>query len=337
MHINRNWELTLMRATINAGVVQKESNRGRDAEAPQRIPHRGWRDILLRSYQQLLDNNIGLVAAGVAFYSLLALFPALTALVASYGLLADPEDVQRQLALLSGLVPQQALQIIKEQLTSISTTSSTGLSIGLAVALLVAFWSASKGARALMTSLNIVYHEHEKRGIFKFYFLSVMLTVVGIIYVALALMLVVAIPAFLGNLGLPDQLRMLVSWSRWPLLALLAMFGLAALYRFGPSRTTPRWQWVSIGAVVAAVLWLLGSGLFSYYVTRFATYNETYGSLGAVIILLMWFYLSAYVALLGAQLNAETEHQTAVDSTVGCPKPMGSRGAHMADTLGEKP
>lgn len=185
-----------------------------------------------------------------------------------------------------------------------------------------------------MDALNLVYGEREKRGLIKFNVLALSLTAAAILFGAISLGLVVALPAVLGQFGLGESVQDLIAISRWPLLAAAVMGGLAILYRFGPSRANARWQWASWGAVAATVLWLAGSFLFSLYVARFSSYNETYGSMGAVVILLMWFFVSAYVVLLGAELNAEMEHQTMSDTTTGEPKSMGKRGAYVADTLG---
>jgi membrane protein len=185
--------------------------------------------------------------------------------------------------------------------------------------------------------MNIVYKEEEKRSLLRFYLTALLLTVGAICFGVVALALIVALPALLGRIGLGEETTVLIRWLRWPFLTVSIMFALAVLYRFGPSRLPPRWKWVSVGAVAATLLWLLGSGLFSFYVSNFNYYNETYGSVGAVIILMLWFWLTAFIVLMGAELNAEMEHQTKQDTTIGKPKPMGERNAYMADTLGRRP
>jgi len=311
--------------------------RGRGADRPGEIPRKGWRDILLRVKKEQSEDNISIIAAGVAFYGLLAIFPALAALVSIYGLVTEPAEVQRQLGALSSFLPREALEIMNYQLSRIASQSGGALSIGLIVGILISIWSASKGMKALMTALNVVYDEEEKRGFFKLNSAALVLTFVGILFVIISLLLIAVLPALFGTLGLPDVIQRLLSLGRWPLLAAFVMFGLAALYRYAPSRDKPRWEWISWGAVSATLLWIAASVLFSLYAANFGNYNKTYGSVGAIIILLTWFYLTAYIVLLGGELNAEMEHQTVKDTTKGPERPLGERGAHVADTVGETP
>lgn len=314
-----------------------ENGRGRRAEQPHEIPARGWRDILLRVKGEVSKDHVGVLAAGAGFYSLLAIFPALAAAVSIYGLVLDPHDVEHQVSIVVGLIPEEAGAIITDQLASIVNQPRQSLSFGTIFALLFALWSASAAMQTLMTGLNIVYDEEERRGIFRFYATALGLTLGGILGTLIALSLIAALPAALNFIGLPKSVETVILLARWPLLAVFVMIGLAALYRYGPSREKPRWQWVSWGAVVATILWLAGSVLFSWYVSSFGSYNKTYGTLGAVVILLMWFYLTAYVVLLGGELNAEMEHQTAKDTTERRGAPLGARGAYMADTVGATP
>ena len=311
-----------------------QSGRGRGADEPHQIPARGWWDILLRVKSEMSADHLSVLAAGVAFYTLLAIFPAIAAAVSIYGLVADPHDVERQAALAIGLIPEESRAIITDQLAKITSQPRGSLGFGALFALAFALWSSSAAMQTLMTGLNVVYGEEERRGVIRFYATALGLTFGGIVGAMLSLSLVAALPAVLKFLWLPQELETVVLLARWPLLGLAVMFGLAVLYRFGPSREKPRWQWVSWGAAGATVLWLLGSILFSWYVSSFGSYNETYGTLGAVVILLMWFYLSAYVVLFGAELNAEMEHQTARDTTEKRGAPLGARGAQMADTVG---
>ncbi|HEU4617034.1 MAG TPA: YihY/virulence factor BrkB family protein [Gammaproteobacteria bacterium] len=308
--------------------------RGRRAESPSEIPPAGWMDILRRVKQQMGDHNLSLVAAGAAFYWLLAVFPALAALVSLYGLFNDPQTVQQQMQGIQSVMPQEAAGLINQQLTRIVMTGSQALGIGAALGFLLALWSATKGVSSMMTALNIVYDEKEKRGFFKSAGLALLLTLGLLLFVIVALVGIAVIPAALAA-GLSGPLATIVNWIRWPLLAVASIFALDVLYRYGASRENASWRWVTWGAVVATVLWLGGSALFSWYVSSFGSYNETYGSVAAVAVLMMWFWVSAYVVLLGAQLNAEMEHQTVKDTTTGKPEPMGRRGAHVADTIGE--
>jgi len=314
-----------------------DEGRGRLARHPWQIPPPGWRDILLRVWNQLFAHNVFIVSAGVAFYGLFSLFPALAALVSVYGLLFDASDVREQLEALAGLFPSEAWDVIEAQLTRVVQNPMSTLSVSAVVALLFTLWGSRAGVGALMIAMNIVYEEAEKRSILRWYGLSLLLTVAAIIYVVAAVALIVAMPAVLRGFGVGDSATALVSMLRWPLLAVSTMVGLAIIYRYGPSRRSARWKWVSGGAVVATLLWLGASFLFSYYVALMGDFDETYGSVGAVIVLMLWFYISAFVVLLGAELDAETEHQSRIDTTVGPPRPMGERGAHMADTVGRIP
>jgi membrane protein len=310
--------------------------RGRDADRPSRIPASGWRDILLRVKDEQSKDNISIVAAGVAFYFLLALFPALAAMVSIWGLVADPAQLAARVEAMSGVLPPQAQGIIADQLRQLGGAGGR-LGFWAVIGILVALWSASQGTKALMTAFNIAYEEEEKRGYLRYYGTALLLTLGMIVFVPVVLAVVAAVPAVIGTLGLGAAVEWVLRLARWPLLAVLVMAALAVLYRYAPSRKEPRWEWVSWGAVFATVVWLLGSIAFSVYVSNFGSYNETYGSFGAIVILLLWFNLTAYVVLLGAELNAEMEHQTARDTTVDAPQPMGSRGARMADTVGPKP
>lgn len=315
--------------------LESDDGRGRAADRPGEIPAKGWRDIVFRVKDELSKDNIGIVASGVAFYAFLAIFPALAASISIYGLVADPADIQQQLATLSGILPEQAQEILDQQLGSIAAQPQAALSIGLVIGLLTAIWSAMAGVKTLIIALNIVYDEEEKRGFLKLNAVAFALTIGIILFAILALSLIVALPALLGNLGLGENVQLWASILRWPLLALSAMIILAVLYRYGPSRSQPRWQWVSWGAVVATLLWIIGSALFSFYVSNFGNYNETYGAVGAIVILLLWFYITAYIVLLGGELNAEMEHQTARDTTTGESKTLGTRNAYVADTVGK--
>jgi membrane protein len=309
--------------------------RGREAGTPRDIPARGWKDILWRVKDQIKEDRLSIIAAGVAFYGLLAVFPGLIALVAIYGLAFDPAQVEQQVGALRGVLPPQAAEVLLGQLHDLTTTDSAALGFGAVAGILLALWSASAGMRTLMEALNVAYDEDEKRGIIAFYGTALLLTLGAIFGTVIALSLVVAMPVALNFLGLGDALKWLISIGGVVILVITVMLGLAITYRFGPSRKTPQWRWVSWGAVIATLLWIVGSVLFSIYVTRFGNYNETYGSVGAIVILLMWFLLSSYAVLIGAELNAEMERQTRKDTTSGGEKPMGGRGAYAADTVGE--
>ncbi len=311
-----------------------EEKRGRNAAAPPQIPTRGWRDVLLRVKDQISSDNVSIVAAGVAFYCTLALFPALAAVVSIYGLATSPQEVQEQIESLSDLLPQEAQSVINEQLLSIAKSAESALSFGAIGGLLLAIWSTSKGMSALITSLNIAYNEEETRGFFHVTGLALGLTIVGIVFVILTLFLITLLPTVLQIFGFGEVAQSALSLARWPLLVIIVMVGLALLYRYAPCRNPPKWQWVSWGAGIATILWVIGTSVFAIYANEYGNYNQTYGSLGAAVILLMWFWLTAFIVMVGAEVNSEMERQTKKDTTVGEPKPMGHREAYSADTLG---
>jgi membrane protein len=311
--------------------------RGREAEAPGDIPARGWRDVAVRVKRELARDHVSIIAAGVAFYGFLAIFPAVAAIISIYGLVADPAGIQRQLLQLTGILPHDVREMLGRELTQIAGSSGKALSLGLVTGIALALWSAHQGVTALFQALDIAYGEEEKRGFFKFNGLALLFTLGAILFVVVAMALVIALPPALGFIGLSSFAEKAIELLRWPVLAAAVLLGVGLLYRHGPSRTPARWRWINLGSVVATALWLLASLGFSWYVAHFGSYNKTYGSVAAIVILLVWFYMSAYVVLLGAEINAEAEHQTRKDSTVGEPAPLGDRGAQMADTVGETP
>jgi membrane protein len=310
-------------------------DRGRDAETPAQIPAKGWKDIAWRVYEGIQNDRVLLVAAGVTFYALLALFPATAALVSLYGLFADPSTINEHLRLVSGFLPDGALEVIGDQVKRIASQKAT-LGITFIGTLALALWGANAGTKAIFDALNIIYKEREKRSFVALTLQSLLFTVGAIALMLVALAGIVVVPVMLELLGIAQESgAALLSLLRWPLLYLLILFALACLYRYGPSRDEPQWRWVTWGSAIAGAIWIVGSLLLSWYVANFGTYNATYGSLGAVIGFMVWMWLSTIVVLVGAEINAEMEHQTAKDTTKGRPKPMGARGAKMADELGE--
>ena len=311
-----------------------EPGRGRSAKTPIEIPLRGWKDIFWRTWDAFNKDRVLSVAAGVTFYILLALFPALAALVSLYGFIADRASIAEHLGLLSGVFPDGALSIIKDQVERIAGQKS---SLGLAFfgSLAVSLWTANAGMKGLFEAMNVVNGEDEKRSFLTLNFLSLCFTLAAIAFLLLALGAIVVVPIFFSFAGWTTVGGQTLSLLRWPLLFFTVLTVLAVLYRYGPSRRNAKWKWITGGSVISALLWLSGTLLFSWYVANFANYNATYGSLGAVVGFMTWIWLSAIVVLLGGELNAEIEHQTARDSTVGPSKPLGDRGAHMADTVGK--
>jgi membrane protein len=310
----------------------QEHGRGRHAASPTQIPRRGWMDILLRTRSEFSEDQAPLVSAGITFYTLLALFPGLAAFVSLYGLFADPAEAYRHLKLLSFLLPGDAMSLIGEQMIRLAEGDKGGQSLAFVTGLLLSIWSANGAIKALITGLNIAYEETETRSLVKRTLISLAFTLGFLIFVILTVGLIAARPAVEAFAG--REAGLLFDWLSWPALALVLITGVALLYRYGPSRDPVQWKWISLGSLGVVALWLLGSSLFSLYVANFAHYDRTYGSLGAVIGFMMWIYLSTMVILAGAELNSEIEHQTAVDTTTGQPRPMGLRGAKMADTLG---
>jgi membrane protein len=272
-------------------------------------------------------------AAAITFYSLLALFPALTALVSIYGLFADPASISDHVAAASGVVPGGGMQIITDQVHSLAANGGKALGLGAVLGLTASLWSANQGTKALFDALNVVYGEQEKRGFVRRTAVTLAFTVGGILFVLIAMGAVVAVPLVINFMGLSGVTDLLLRFLRWPVLLVVVAAVLACIYRVGPSRQSARWRWVTWGGGFAAVTWLLSSIAFSWYVSHFGSYNKTYGSLGAAIGFMTWIWLSATVVLVGAELNAEMEHQTARDTTTGPEKAVGTRGATKADAV----
>ncbi|MBX9934396.1 MAG: YihY/virulence factor BrkB family protein [Methylobacterium sp.] len=322
-------------AAIDAARTRaREAGRGRAAAQPSEIPVRGWLDILCRVFWALPRDRVVSTAGGVAFFTLLSTFPGLATIVSFYGLFADPSVISRQLNMLSGVLPDGVLELIADQLQRVAGQGTGLLSTASLVSLAIAFWSANSGVSALFDALNVIYKEREKRSLVRFYATTFLFTLSGTIIAVAAIGMVVGLPIVLNQVGLGARTDTLVRILRWPALLILVSLGLSLVYRYGPSRQEAKWRWVSWGSVVAALCWVCASVLFSWYVASFDSYNRIYGSLGAGIGFMTWIWLSIVIVLLGAELNAEMERQTACDSTIGRPKPLGSRQAFAADTVG---
>jgi membrane protein len=312
----------------------REPGRGREANTPEEIPPRGWRDILWRVLWSISADRILSTSGGVAFFALLAVFPGIAAIVSLYGLFADASTIGKHLSLLSGFLPDGVLQLIAEQITLISRQGNETLGTAFVVGLFIALGSANSGMAALFDALNVVYDEREKRSLMRFYATTFLFTLAGIVFVILAITGVVVLP-MLKFVGLATTTERLLAILRWPILLVTIVVSLACIYRYGPSRRDARWRWVTWGSILGALLWMAASMLFSWYVATFDSYNKTYGSLGAGVGFMVWLWISVVIVLLGGELNAEMEHQTARDTTEGGSKPLGSRGAMMADHVGE--
>ena len=315
----------------------RSDGRGREADRPQDVPPPGWKDILVRAWREVSANNIFLVSGGVTYAVLLALFPGLAAMVAIYGLLMDPAQIEKQVGALTGILPDQSRQLLTDELHQLVSASGGKLGVTAGLGLLIALWSASRGMSGMITALDIAYEQPERRSFFRFNLVAVLLTLGMIVGGLVALGLVAVLPATVQAIGLTGWVKWLALILEWPLLALLVIVGLAVLYRFATDRDSPQWRWVSPGAITATVLWLLGSVAFSVYVGNFGSYDKTYGSLGGVVVLLTWLYLSMFAVIFGAVINAQAERQTRHDTTRGSPEAMGRRGARAADTMGESP
>jgi len=310
--------------------------RGRRAQKPSDIPAKGWKDIVWRLYDNIQNDRVLLVAAGVTFYAILALFPATAAIVSLYGLFADATTINQHLNIVSGFLPEGALQVIGDQVKRIASQGQGTLGAAFLGTLAFSLWGANSGTKAIFDALNIIYKEQEKRSFIQLTIRSLIFTIGTVALVLLALAGIIAVPLIFKLVGVPDWSgAALLSIARWPLLYLVILFALACLYRYGPSRTHPQWKWVTWGSAIAGGFWVIGSLLLSWYVGNFGSYNATYGSLGAVIGFMVWMLFSTIIVLAGGEINAELEHQTAKDTTEGHNKPKGARGAKMADELGE--
>lgn len=311
-----------------------EPGRGRLAEAPWRIPALGWKDILWRTYRHLTRDSLPSAAGAVSFYILLATFPAITAFISVYGLFLDPAMIASHLYGLSAILPEDALNLIAGQMMRLAEQRRDVLGATLAVSTLLALWSANAGMKALFLGLNVAYSETEKRPYFQRTLFAYLATGGSVIFLAAVVALTLAAPILLRSLGLAQAM---FGWGvfRWLMVYLIAAAFFILAYRYGPSRRRARWRWVSVGGAAAALLWMVGSLAFSFFIDHFTQFGMTYGSLGAVIGFMLWVWFSTMVLLVGAELNAEIEHQTAADSTTGPPAPLGERGAFVADTVGK--
>jgi len=311
-----------------------QSDRGRLAELPQEIPARGWWDIGWRVVKRLGTDNVTLICGGLAMYALLSVFPGLAAAVSIYGLFATPADVIKHMSVFSGVLPPGVWDIFKTQLQTITSHEQSTLSVAAALGIGIALWSARAAMGALMTAMNIAYGEREKRHFLIQVLVSLLLTIGAVLGFLVVVLLGFAIPLTLNILGTSTWLQVIADALQWALLWLFTIWGLSLVYRYAPAREPARWLWVRWGSTLAATLWLGTSALFAIYVRNIADYGKTYGALAGVIALLMWFYVSSVIVVLGAQINAEMERQTRRDTTEGPEAPMGERGAYAADTLG---
>lgn len=310
-----------------------EPNRGRCANYPWTIPSRGWKDILWRTIRESSRDRLPVVAGGVTFFVFLAVFPAAAAFISLYGMFANPSDIPGQLAQMALVVPDEVVSVISDNMVRIATDRPAALSGAFIAALAISIWSSTAGMKALLDGLNIAYGETEKRQYVPFTIASYAATGVALVFLALITTALVAVPVYIERTGVQGLMRIWIT-LRWGVVLGLAALAFALLYKYGPSREPARWRWVTGGGAVASVLWMGGSMGFSWYINNISHIDVIYGSLGAFVAFMVWVWFSIMVMLIGAELNAEIEHQTAVDTTTGEPRPMGQRGAVMADTVG---
>ncbi len=308
---------------------------GRDVSTPRKMPLRAWKQVLKRTVLTFFTDRVMLFSAGVTLYLLIALVPALSMIVSIYGLFSDPVSISEQVSLLRGIVPEGGLDLIRSQLVRITSKSGDALGWTLILASGVALWSASLGIKGLFEAMNIAYGEREKRNFIHVNALALLFTLGAAVIAAAALATVILLPAVLAILPQRGFAEIVLSVASFLILAGVLLVGLAALYRWGPSRNDAKWRWITPGAMFSILAIMIISIPFSWYVTNFGNYSATYGSLGAVIGFLTWLWFSVIAVVVGAKLNAEIEHQTAKDTTISPDMPMGQRGAYVADTLGD--
>lgn len=330
-HESREW--TFSSHATPPGVAGKERSR---AAGPSGILRSEWNGIFWSIYQNVSDHRIVAIAAGVTFYALLAIFPGIAALVALYGLFADPSTISKHLTGLSSFLPAGAIDVIGGQLQRLTEQGNTKLGFTFLLSLAISIWSANAGVKALFDAVNIVYNEPEKRSFIKLNAVSLAFTCGALLFMLLALVALVVLPLMVDYLGLADAAQWGVAPGKWPVLLLAIAVAVAMIYRYGPSRETAQWRWLTWGSALAAIGWVVVSLLFSWYAAHFGSYNKTYGSLGAVIGFMTWMWLSSIVILLGAELNAVMEHHTACDTTGGSRASKGVRRARMEDGVGRE-
>lgn len=287
--------------------AERRMKRVKVIKSPKKIKASGWKQILLRVKDRIEEDSLTIVAAGVAFYAFLAIFPAIMALLSIYGLAVDPEQAEQQISQLSGMMPEEAFSVIKERVENLISTSGSTLGWGTALGILISLWSANAGTKSLFKGIDIAYETENNRGFIKQNALTLLFTFSAIITLLLSLTLIVIFPAIVNTFGLPGNIEGLISWLRWPLLAAIVILVISLIYKFAPDRRTPKFKWVVVGASLATALWLLASFGFSFYVSNFGNYGEMYGSISAVVILLLWLFLTSFIILLGAEVNSASE------------------------------
>jgi membrane protein len=304
-----------------------------NAQSPKEFHWVDWKGIFQRVKAEMAEDEISIVAAGVAFYFFFSIFPILIAVVSIYGIIASPAEMEKHMEAVFTMLPPEGAQIIKDQLKGIVSKSTGTLGWSTALSILVSLWSASKASSALIAGFNIAYDERDGRGFIKANLMALAFTLGAALYFIAMVVSIAVLPVVFKFIGLDSLWKGIAEAVRWIFVLVASMTAMALANRYAPSRRSPKWKWVSVGSIVGTLLWLVFSFAFSYYVVNFGNYNETYGSIAGIIVLMFWLYITAYVLLLSAEINSEVEHQTRADSTVGKSKPMGRRGAIKADTL----
>lgn len=286
---------------------KENSHKTKTISSPLEIGFSGWKKILLRLFNRLMDNLIYIVSAGVAFYAFIAIFPAIIALISIYGLAVDPQMAQEQIQNLAGLMPEEAFSIIETQIQNLVSTTSSALGWGTILGILMSLWFANNGTKSIFTGLDFAYDTVSERSFIKHNLMTLLFTLCGIILLIISMAFIVVFPAIVQVIGLPGNIESLISWLRWPILGIIVVAAICWIYKYAPDRETPKIRWVVLGATVATVLWLLASWGFSFYVSNFANYGEMYGSIAAVVILMFWLFITSLTLLIGGELNSATE------------------------------
>lgn len=329
---------TFVRALRYRSMEHSDRRTGQTASRVSEIPFAGWREIAFRTIQQIHADQVPIVAAGVAFFFLMALVPALTSLVTILSMIADPAALNAALSEFQGLIPSEMSLLLRGQLDAVAQAErqTFQLSLKTIVGFLLTLWFSSAGVRAMMAAVTIAYREDERRNPVAFHLVALAITVAGLFVAAILCTAFVALPIALSLLSLPSETEAIVRLARWPVLLVVIAIALGAIYRFGPARRQAKARWLTPGSIIATIVWLAGSALFTWYVEEIADYTAAHGALAAAIVLLLWLWFSAFVALAGAELNAEIEHQTAQDTTIGPDRPLGERGAFVADHVASR-
>lgn len=302
-----------------------------DARKPKELKPKDWWKIFKRIIKQIKTDHIIIVAPGVAFFLFLAVFPAILALVSLYGLVFNPEQVQEQLSQLTVILPADAGELITGTLSRISEQPDPQLEWELIITLFISLWTANLGTKALFRGINIVYEEKSNRNFFQLNGISLLFTISGIVVGIISLALIVGFPVLIKHLDVPPFISNLIAFGRWIFLGIIIIIFLAIIYKFAPERRNAQFRWVTWGSVIATLLWLGASWGFSYYVENFGNFDKKYGAVASVVILMLWFLITSFLILFGAEINSEMEYQTKKDTTIGKNRPLGERDAFHAD------